>query len=167
MKPRPLLLWLDVLVLAQSLYYYPRLPLTVASHFDAAGQANGWSTRTLFFLMQLSVAALVTAIFLGIPLLLRRVPTSLFNLFNKEYWLAPDRRPTTIADLENRCSWFGVATITFLLVIFQLAIAANLESNHRLAHRVVWPMLAAYVVVVLYWTARLIVRYARVDHGDL
>ena len=161
-RPRRLLLWLDVLVVAQSLYYYPRLPAVVASHFDAAGQANGWSTRTVFVLFQLSIAAVVTLVFLGLPVLLRGVPVSLWSLPHKEYWLAPDRQATTIADLEDRFSWFGVATIVLLLCVFQLAIEANFRPDHRLANSVIWPMLAAYVVAVLSFAASLIARYLHI-----
>ena len=162
-RPRRLLLGLDGLVVAQSLYYCPKLPAVVASHFDAAGQPNGWSTRTGFVLFQLAVAALITLVFLGLPLLFRGVPTALWSLPRKEYWLAPDRRATTIADLENRFSWFGVATIALILCVFQVAIEANLHPDHRLANSVVWPMLATYVVGALFFAGRLIVRYTRVE----
>ena len=126
-----------MLVVAQSLYYTPKLPAVVASHFDAAGQPNGWSTRAVFVLFQISIAALITLVFLGLPLLLRGVPTALWSLPHKEYWLAPDRRATTIADLENRFCWLGIATIVLILCVFQAAIEANLRPDHRLANSVI------------------------------
>jgi uncharacterized membrane protein len=32
----------------QSIYYYPRMPEVVASHFDGLGAANGWSSKNGF-----------------------------------------------------------------------------------------------------------------------
>jgi hypothetical protein len=162
-QPRRFLLGLDVLVVAQSLYYYKRLPAAVASHFDAAGQPNGWSTPEAFVLLQISIAALITLVFLGLPVFLRGVPTAFWNLPHKEYWLAPDRRASTIADLENRFCWLGAATIALILCVFQIAIEANFHSDHRLTSDLIWPLLGAYVVGAIVFAGRLIVHYARAE----
>jgi uncharacterized membrane protein len=34
------------IVLLQAFVYYPQLPAQLASHFDAAGRPNGWSSKS-------------------------------------------------------------------------------------------------------------------------
>ena len=66
-----------------------QLPATVASHFDAHGNANGWMDRTLFLLLMVLIGLLMPGMTLLLSFLLRWVPTSQINLPHREYWLAP------------------------------------------------------------------------------
>ena len=57
---RNLFYGLVAVALLQSVFYYPQLPAVVASHFDGAGIANGWSSRNVFFTVYLVMVAMVT-----------------------------------------------------------------------------------------------------------
>jgi len=101
-----------------------------------------WAGNSLLQLMPIVGVLLgISAIFMLTPRMLRRVPVSLINLPNKEYWLAPERRDESMRFLEREMQWMGVLTVAFLLLVLHLAIRANLRGRCRdpffltLAHR--------------------------------
>jgi hypothetical protein len=56
--------WLGlVLMVAEIAYFYPQLPAVIASHFNAAGVANGWAPKTQFLTVILPICAMFLAIF--------------------------------------------------------------------------------------------------------
>src|SRR5579864_538570 len=81
----------------QYLYYAPRLPEIVASHFGISGVANGWQTKTAFFGIEVAMILLATVISFGVPRLIEAMPVSLINLPNKEFWLGSERREDTLS----------------------------------------------------------------------
>jgi uncharacterized membrane protein len=155
MKSRfnPLFLYLVglVLTIGQVLYFYPRLPEKIASHFGPGGEANGWMSKDSF-MVTYGILLLGTAGMLGgIGLVLGKIPTDLINLPNKEYWLAPERRTATLATIQEQMSWFGAATMVLLIVVMQLVFEANLIPEPHLDNRV-WFLLGAYLVYTAIWS---------------
>jgi uncharacterized membrane protein len=148
-----------ILCLGQAAYYYPLLPGRVASHFGASGLPDAWSSREAFIRMYLIVMALIVAAFPGIGFLLRKTPTSLINLPNKDYWLAPERREETIEYLANQFLWFGSATLLLLFDIFHQSFMVQLGRAQGLAHPVV--SLVAYIGFAVLWSIALIRRFSR------
>lgn len=148
-------------VILQTLYYYPQLPSTVASHFGSGGRPNGWSSKETFFGIHLGITALLLAAFLGIPTLIRHVSLAWINLPNKEYWLAPERRDRAILLLSREMLWFGNVTIAFLISVIQLAIQANLSESGRLSEPAMWSLLGAYFLYVAVWMIRFYRKFAR------
>ncbi len=47
--PKKFFLLLDGISFLQMLYFWPLMPETMASHFDAIGNANGVAPRAVFF----------------------------------------------------------------------------------------------------------------------
>ena len=140
------------LVAVQIGWYWPRLPDTIASHFDATGRPNGWMSREAFIGVYLGVVLLLTFIFSAI----RFVPASLWNLPNKEYWLAPERRAQTGDRVAGEMASVGGATLALVLATFELAFRANLPGG-TFAADVMWVVLGAYLIFIV---ARL-VRFVR------
>jgi len=144
----------------QSLAYYAQLPPVVASHFDAAGQPNGWQSKEMFFGIYGGVSTLMTLGFYALPVLLRRLPVSLISMPNRDYWLAPDRRQESLAALAVYLHWFGNAIIGLLVATFQLAIQANLRQQNLPAESM-WTLLAAFLLFTVTWLVRLYRRFAK------
>jgi uncharacterized membrane protein len=141
--------------LTQMVWYYPRLPARVASHFDAAGQVNAFMPKDAFFVIQLVVLGIMSCMFLLVPALIVRLPPGMINLPNKAYWLAPERRARTAQKLQSFLVGFGNVMLLFLLLFFREAMHANLLPYPRLSNRI-WVLLLMLVAWCIYWTVRLV-----------
>ena len=47
-----LLVILSVIFIGQLVYFYPQFPATIASHFNASGQANNWMSKSSFYIFE-------------------------------------------------------------------------------------------------------------------
>jgi hypothetical protein len=148
-----------LLCLAQAAYYYPLLPGRVASHFGASGLPDAWSSRDSFVRAYLIATGIIAILFPAIGFALKRIPTWLINLPNREYWLSTGRAEETIALLGRRFLWFGSATLLLLLDIFHQAFRVQLGYAESLRHPVA--SLVAYCGFALLWSIALIVRFSR------
>jgi hypothetical protein len=169
------LLVLLALVCVQMAYFYPKIVQVVAaaqsvpsahggavaSHFDAAGVPNGHQTISRFFTTYIAIIVLEGALFFGAPALLSYIPSEFINLPNRDYWLAPERRVQTLADLNARFNWLGVATVSLVLVVMQWVLAANLSGDPRLPGFAVWIPLGAYLAFAMWWIVRLFAAFQR------
>ena len=154
-------LFLSGLSVLQVVYYYPKLPATVASHFGAAGKPNGWASKGVLAGLDIGMVLLLAATFLSIDILIARIPDSLVHMPNKDYWLAPERKKQTHAAVSSFMLWMGCATIVFLLAVFQLLIQANLSEDRTLGVAI-WVFLGLYAVFTVVWLARFLLRFVRV-----
>jgi len=150
-----LFLALIAAALTQMVWYYPRLPARVASHFDAAGQVNAFMPKDAFFVIQLVVLGILSGMFLLVPALIVRLPPGMINVPNKDYWLAPERRAHTVHKLETFLVGFGNVMLLFLLLVFREAMHANLLPYPHLSNRI-WVLLLMLVAWCIYWTVRLV-----------
>lgn len=149
-----------VVIALQFIYYYPRLPDQVASHFDARGMPNDWSSKDGFFAIMGGVIALIAVIFLGFGFWLPKLPVSTVNLPNKHYWFAPERKENTLSVLTGYMFWFGAATLALMAGILQQTFEANLNPGQRLERP--WLYLGPYLVVTVIWTISLLWRFGRI-----
>jgi uncharacterized membrane protein len=154
-----LLAVLALVIIGQSVHYYPLLPATMASHFGASGQANAWQSKGAFFGTYWGVCLLLLAVFVGLPPFLGHLPTAIINLPHKEYWLAPEHRATTLAFFQGAMGWFGVVALGFMMAVIQLVIQANLSGTGVLPPATVWPLFGAYMAFVIVWTGYVQVRF--------
>lgn len=138
----------------------------VASHFNGEGEPNGEQTLFQFFGTYAVIVVMSAGLFLGVPLLMGRLPAEYFNLPNGKYWLAPERRAKTLAHLNDRFNWLGVATLSFVLVVMQAVLTANLSQNPVLPGYAVWLPLAAYGAFLMWWIVRLFGTFARIPEGS-
>ncbi len=150
---RVLILLLNGLALLQNAHYAPLLPDPIASHFDGAGQANGWSSKSEFLTSNLLLVVGMTAMFLSVGWLVSKVPAAWVNLPNKDYWLAPKRRAATLDAMGQQMEWLAAATLVLLLGINQLTIQANLQSTTALPAGTFWLLFSSYMVFMIAWLA--------------
>ena len=151
-------------VLLQLAIYYPQMPPVLASHFDGAGQPNGWMTRNVFFAFWLGMMGILAVSFLWLPAKAWSYRTQKWSLPNLEYWLAPIRKQETIEFLHARVLWFGVMNNGFMLAIGQLVFEANLNAAPVLDGVVTW-LLIGYFAYTIVWLILLFAHFARVPHG--
>jgi uncharacterized membrane protein len=131
--PRLLLLVaLCLLSLGQAAWYYPQLPGLVATHFDLAGQADGWMPRAYFFQSQVVFMLGFTAFFAVLAFAAAQLPDSLIQLPHKEYWLDPRQRGETRWQITTMILSSGCGGLAFLLFLHQRIHQANLDASHHL-----------------------------------
>ncbi len=148
MKASTIILAILILVfVGQAVNFYPPLPETIASHFDASGQANGFMSKTSFFAFGAILLVFLTAMFSLISKWLPEMPDSMVNLPNKDYWLAPERREHTLAVFGNFFAWLNVAVTAMFVAINQIVLTANLmrKDPNPLA---LWTVLGVFFAVI-------------------
>ena len=107
----------------------PRLPARVASHFDATGAANGWMSPSGLFGFHAALLGILLLVFTVLPRLVRYLPAASINLPNRDYWLAPERRETTLGRIEDWTAALGLAAITVIALLEELVVRANLPGG--------------------------------------
>lgn len=156
-------LWLGLPLLVvgvQIAYYAPRLPERVASHFNMAGEPDGWMSRTAFLGLMGGVAVGLALMFAGITWLVRRLPPSWINLPHREYWLAEPRREASIHAMTKNL--LGHALLSLALISWLLHDAYRVNTAVDEA-----PTLSIWVPVGVYLagTAILLIRLFRRFHA--
>jgi uncharacterized membrane protein len=117
------------LAVARSAAAFDRLPLRMASHFDAAGRANGFMPRDQFFVIYAVFSLGTLAVLLAIPLLGRALPMGLLNIPHREYWLVPERIGFVHQKLAAFGAWFAVWLSALLYALLECVLQANLQRN--------------------------------------
>jgi uncharacterized membrane protein len=141
--------------------YYSELPDVVASHFDGHGNANGWQSKSAFFLVFAVVGVLTAVIGFGLPRIIALIPVQLINLPNKKYWLSPEHLAETQESLSNYFAWFGCAMFFIMIATFNYAIESNLHPDNRPDVSHLWYILAGFLVFVVVWSIRMITKFSR------
>lgn len=101
------------------------LPPVVASHFGPGGQPDGWMSRGIFAVFGLLPVIVSLIVVVGAPRLTSRLPISMINLPNKDYWLAPERRALGLTKLAGQMEWFGALLVAFFIFTYELVFQAN------------------------------------------
>jgi transcriptional regulator with XRE-family HTH domain len=140
-----------------------RLPSQVASHFGAAGDANGHMSRDGF-------VAFMCVTMVGVPILMwtslgRAITRQQVKIPHASYWFAPPRRPATVRFLYRRFTWFCTIMTAFMGYVFWLVAVANAgaPANPALDMRLVWAGLAVFLAVVAAWVTTLNAHFRRDD----
>ncbi|MFA6292865.1 MAG: DUF1648 domain-containing protein, partial [Victivallales bacterium] len=75
------------------LLFSQQLPAKVATHFNAAGGADGWMTKDGHVISVLLFGLGISAFLIGICYSIRFFPSSMLNVPNKDYWRAKEHYP--------------------------------------------------------------------------
>jgi len=147
------------IAITEVIWAWPRLPDTVASHFDASGRADGSMAKTPFFALLGGVFGLIALVTFGMGAWLSRIPDGLINLPHREHWLAPERRAESLAWLNAWLQEVGILTLALIAGMLHLTIQANLDEGGRLVGFGWW--LGGYVALLVLWLVRLFARFRR------
>ena len=137
-----------------------RLPDRVATHFGANGMPNGWMPRSAHMALMIALMAGIPALIAGIFACVRYLPSSLINLPNKDYWLAPERRNESLTWLANAGFWFASLEAVFFIGLHFLVLQANAGSPPKLSDAI-WLMLAIMLGGVAWIIAAILRRFPR------
>jgi uncharacterized membrane protein len=141
-------------------FFYPLLPATVASHFDADGLPNGWCGKTSLALVYSATVGLFAVIGLSMHHLIRRTPARFISLPHRDYWLAEEQREATLAYLGRHMIWFSNGSMAFIMSLMHAVFRANLQEAPRLAIGAFWPG-PAYLAFIVVWAVALFLRFRK------
>jgi serine/threonine-protein kinase len=88
-----------------------------------------------------------------IALLIPHAPNENFNLPNKGYWLAPQRRKQTLQYISAQFVWLSVGLTTFWGGLLHLTTLANLSPDKTLP-ATVWLLVLLVVLFIFAWAYR-------------
>ena len=145
----------------QCLHDYPLLPNRLASHFSAAGNANGWMTKPQFLLTYAVVILPALAAEFWLPRKIARTADNRLRLPNKEFWLAPERRAETFAYFENFFAWYGCAFLLLEVFAMGLAMRANFQSPPQLPTGPIMFAIVAFVLFNIAWVTATFRRFSK------
>lgn len=162
MRRLPLLLFVILLAAAAALIFHfgAQLPDLAAVHFDAAGRANGFMTRTgCRDFMLASTLGMPLLIVIATTLLPRVLPPSLINIPHRDYWLAPERAHDSLVFLSEQGLWFGCILVLFLAGVDGMLIEANAVSPPAFPNALLIAMLILFFCAVGAWGLRMLRRF--------
>ena len=132
------------------------LPPRVATHFDGSGRPDGWMSRAdhLRFMLVFGLAFpmfVPALVYLG-----RFLPDQCYNLPHRDYWLAPARRPETMAYLLGHSLWFSPMALSFVIGLQALIIRANGLGQARLSTSLILLLAGCFLAGTAVWAVNLI-----------
>lgn len=139
-----------------ALWLGTRLPPVVASHFDAAGEADDHMTRAQFAaLMGFVLGVLPSLMLWGMTRALKR--TDKLKIPDAAHWLAVSRRPATERWLRRHFARLCVGLPLFLAYVFWLVAEANRRAPAHPSLDLRWPLagLAVFLVGTMAWIVAL------------
>ena len=142
-------------------HYYALLPSVMASHFDARGIPNGWSSKQTFSEIFAWMTVLGAVLVFGMPKIIAVTPMQLINLPNKQYWLGPEQRAASLEFLSGWFAWFGCAVYAVIVVAFDYAVQANLHAGEKPNPTWTWYRVGLFGSFTVVWTIRLYRRFGR------
>ena len=114
------------------MHYHPLMPDQMACHFDMAGNVNGWQSKSMFYgIFYGSLAIVFFSCFLP-ALLMGKLPHNMINLPNKSYWLAPERRESTMNSVASFMMELGCVVLVLEFFIMQMVFRSNAASSYQL-----------------------------------
>jgi uncharacterized membrane protein len=144
--PAVFFLVIVIISLLLPVIYYNRLPATVALHFNISNNADSRMNRETFLIIQLSTITILSIMIFLWSFLLPRLPKSLINLPNKDYWLSDEKKGETYSIFQRSMYWSGSFTLMLINLVIQEVYNANITGSSKISPSI-WIYLAAYLIV--------------------
>lgn len=127
------------------------LPPVVASHFDAAGRPNGWSTRPVYVLVLLVIGVLLPLSIAWVIRGLTRQGVANLNIPARDHWVRPEHGPEAVRRVRAYIWWLGCIMAAMALLIHLLIVAAHAHDPPRLSSVGILLVLGGVVLGILGW----------------
>lgn len=161
-------LWLLslALFLASLAVLGPTLPARVATHFGAAGQANGWMTRSGHLVLSALFGVGFSSFIIGLCYVIRFLPPCLLNVPHPEYWRAPGHYREACDYLFRESFWLGTLLSLWMTGLHGAVVAANSHTPPHLDAGPILGIAAVFLVGLALWTIRLWRHFSRVPKEE-
>ena len=152
---------LGIILLVDLALTVPSLSEPVATHFDGAGNPNGWMSRRVYAIFMaafgIGLPALIVALIRFAP---RWFPNRL-SIPNRSFWLAAERREGTLQFLQWHMGWLATLMVFFVIAIHHLIIMANAARPPALPHAPFFFVIGCFLAGMAVWMVLLWLRFRR------
>ena len=129
---------------------YQTLPDSVISQVNGSGQPVGTMAKNAFMILHLGLLSGMAILF-GMPKqIFLKIPTSLWNIPNREYWLSNENKSSTFDKMESMMLAMGVAVCGFIHYMVSEVILINLGKSIHTSKMVL--LTVAFVLFCLIWS---------------
>ncbi len=111
---------------------YPQLPYRVASHFGPNNKADDWMIKSKYMIVHFLLIFSISGLFAAMAKFIHKLPASIINLPNKDYWLTEERKEKTFLILQGMFYWIGNLCLLLFLYVFYQVYKANITANNQL-----------------------------------
>lgn len=108
------------------------LPLRVATHFNLAGQPDGWLSRSEHLACMFAFGSGFPAFLIGICWSIRFLPAGLINIPHREFWLAPARRAESNAFVFRHSIVLANLALGFVIGLHWIVVWSNQRQPAQL-----------------------------------
>jgi hypothetical protein len=136
----------------------PDLPPLVASHFDAAGNANSVMVREDYVHFMLWIGVALPMVLVGVMAFVYSRASNL-KLPNSEYWLAPQNIAATRLFLAGHSVWFGSILVAMIAYLHWLVLKAHQTHPPHLSSTLAIAGLIAFLIATLAWALVLLLAF--------
>ena len=155
------LVCLTVFAVAFVIYTTRYLPETVATHFGAGNQANGWMSRDFYLLFMLSfMIGISSFVSLAVGTLPRKFP-QWTNVPNRDYWLSVERRDESLKYLNAHGKRLGCLIVMMMLGMHYVILKANHMQPPMLPVPTFSAVLFGFALALIWWIVRLYRRFPK------
>lgn len=114
-------------------FLYEQLPDRMATHFALNNQADGWMNKTSYLFFHYGLTFFFSFLFMGFAYLLPKLPSSLINIPNKDFWLNEKRKRFTLDVLQTLLFYLGTLCIILFVTLFFSVFLANIDGSNKLS----------------------------------
>ena len=143
-----------VFILLQVVYYF-QMPEKVAIHFNLEGEVNGWMQKDTNLILSCIIIVFTTAIFLGIPYLIKNMSGNLINVPKKEYWLNPNNKERLIEIVLKYLFAIGLTMNLFMIYTFHQIYRFNINAINSISLIAIVPFLIITFGIIIHLFIRL------------
>ncbi len=134
---------------------------TVATHFNGAGQADGWMSRDSYLLFIAAMGLGLSLFMIGIMYACSFFPDRWVNLPYKQYWLAPPQRASSYAFLFAHSFWLASLILLLMAGMHYLTILANRVTPSHLPGVLSISLLVGFLLGIGVWCLALFLRFRK------
>jgi hypothetical protein len=128
-----------------------RLPPVVASHFDAAGAPNGWSSRGSYAILLAAIGVLLPLGIIGLVTALTQRGPQLLNIPARDYWRRPEHGPEAIRRVRAYMWWLGCIMTGAALAVHGLILGAHGSTPPHLGTGGIVTVLFSMLLAIGLW----------------
>jgi len=151
-----------LLLVALAVQAWGALPLLsdkVVTHFGFSGKADNWSSKENFFWMQILLSLFIFLLLGSISLFLGKLSDSALNIPNKDYWLAPERRESTIGTVSFYLNIINASSLLFFFILFRDMIEINIQEKNSLGSSF-WISFLTFMIFTLVISIRILTLFS-------